>query len=267
MHTLVRTHSQMRAFDSNGDGRVSYREFFKVLSRERAGSRRTSSARGRFVWEDWLTPQGYEVVHARVRRRRASDGLAHTELERWRPVEVLDREPVLSRVVAQRDAPAVTHHPTDLDELRVVRHSAPRPQDLALQAEAVVPPLPVDRHERARLLQPPRRDILAGMDFRHTARDGDEKIFHMGTFNAVPTTCAAGIAALDVVCDTDVCQRAIDYGETLIGKLNEMFAAEAVSWIAYGTFGGFHIFLNPQGMSFSLKTTSIEIPRFPYTGL
>ena len=93
-----------------------------------------------------------------------------------------------------------------------------------------------------------RRDILAGMDFRHTARDGDEKIFHMGTFNAVPTTCAAGIAALDVVRDTDVCQQAIDYGETLIGKLNEMFAAEAVSWIAYGTFGGFHVFLNPQGI-------------------
>ena len=91
-----------------------------------------------------------------------------------------------------------------------------------------------------------RRDILAGMDFRHTARDGDEKIFHMGTFNAVPTTCAAGIAALDVVRDTDVCQQAIAYGETLIGELNAMFAAEGVSWIAYGTFGGFHVFLNPQ---------------------
>ena len=25
-----------------------------------------------------------------------------------------------------------------------------------------------------------------------------------------------------------------------------MFAAEGVSWIAYGTFGGFHVFLNPQ---------------------
>ena len=38
-------------FDTNGDGRVSYREFYKVLSRERAGSRRTST-RGRFLWEE-----------------------------------------------------------------------------------------------------------------------------------------------------------------------------------------------------------------------
>ena len=91
-----------------------------------------------------------------------------------------------------------------------------------------------------------RRDILAGMDFRHMAADGEEKIFHMGTFNAVPTTCAAGIAALDIVRDTDVCQQAIDYGNALINELNAMFTAEGVAWIAYGTFGGFHIFLNPE---------------------
>jgi glutamate-1-semialdehyde 2,1-aminomutase len=91
-----------------------------------------------------------------------------------------------------------------------------------------------------------RRDILAGMDFRQAAADGEEKIFHMGTFNAVPTTCAAGIAALDIVRDTDVCQQAINYGNALMDGLNGMFAAEGVAWIAYGTFGGFHVFLNPQ---------------------
>jgi glutamate-1-semialdehyde 2,1-aminomutase len=91
-----------------------------------------------------------------------------------------------------------------------------------------------------------RRDILAGMDFRQAAQDGAEKIFHMGTFNATPPTCAAGIAALDIVRDTDVCQQAIDYGDALINGLNEMFTAEGVVWIAYGTFGGFHVFLNPQ---------------------
>lgn len=96
-----------------------------------------------------------------------------------------------------------------------------------------------------------RRDILAGMDFRHMAQDGEEKIFHMGTFNAVPATCAAGIAALDVVRDTDICQQAIDYGNALIKGLNEMFTAEGVAWIAYGTFGGFHVFLNPQGIATS----------------
>ena len=91
-----------------------------------------------------------------------------------------------------------------------------------------------------------RRDILAGMDFRQAAQDGTEKIFHMGTFNATPPTCAAGITALDIVRDTNVCQQAIDYGDALINGLNEMFTAEGVAWIAYGTFGGFHVFLNPQ---------------------
>jgi len=96
-----------------------------------------------------------------------------------------------------------------------------------------------------------RRDILAGLDFRRAAQDGAEKIFHMGTFNAVPTTCAAGIAALDIVRDTEVCQQAIDYGNALMDGLNESFAAEGVSWIAYGSFGGFHVFLNPQGIDTS----------------
>ena len=91
-----------------------------------------------------------------------------------------------------------------------------------------------------------RADVLEGMDFRRAATEGAEKVFHMGTYNAAPTTCAAGIAGLRLVATTDACQRAINYGNGLIDALNEMFAAEAVSWIAYGTFGGFHVFLNPE---------------------
>ena len=94
-----------------------------------------------------------------------------------------------------------------------------------------------------------RRDILAGMDFRQAAQNGAEKIFHMGTFNATPATCAAGIAALDIVRNTDVCHRAIQYGDALIHGLNEMFTVEGVAWIAYGTFGGFHVFLNPHNIA------------------
>lgn len=110
-----------------------------------------------------------------------------------------------------------------------------------------------------------RPDILAGMDFRHMAADGEEKIFHMGTFNAVPATCAAGIAALNIVRDTDVCQRAIDYGNLLIEELNEMFTTVGVPWIAYGTFGGFHVFLNPQQIS--TNRAKIESGAHPYETL
>ena len=94
-----------------------------------------------------------------------------------------------------------------------------------------------------------RREILDILDFRRTAEDGVEKVFHMGTFNAIPATCAGGIAALGLVKSSDVCRQAIAYGERVIAALNAMFAEESASWLAYGTFGGFHVFLNPQQLT------------------
>ena len=94
-----------------------------------------------------------------------------------------------------------------------------------------------------------REDVLAALDFRRAAAAGKEKVFHMGTFNATPVTCAAGIAALRLVQTTEACKEAITYGNGLIDGLNVMFRKESVSWIAYGTFGGFHVFLNPEGIT------------------
>ena len=93
-----------------------------------------------------------------------------------------------------------------------------------------------------------RRDVLDLMDFRQAGAAGEEKVFHMGTFNAAPTTAAAGISALELVKGTDACKQAIAYGNGLIDGLNEMFTERGVSWIAYGTYGGFHVFLNPNGI-------------------
>ena len=94
-----------------------------------------------------------------------------------------------------------------------------------------------------------RREILDILDFRRAVQEGEEKILHMGTFNAIPATCAAGIAALRLVKTTDVCRQAIAYGDRLIDALNEMFAEESACWLAYGTFGGFHVFLNPRQLT------------------
>jgi glutamate-1-semialdehyde 2,1-aminomutase len=91
-----------------------------------------------------------------------------------------------------------------------------------------------------------RDDVFATMDFRRTAENGSEKVFHMGTFNATPVTCAAGIEALRLVQNTDACARTHAYGNGLIDGLNAMFAEQGSSWIAYGTYGGFHVFLNPE---------------------
>ncbi len=90
-----------------------------------------------------------------------------------------------------------------------------------------------------------RKDILDELDFAVAARKGREKISHPGTYNANPVSAAAGRAALEIVGSTDACKKANAYAAELRGRLNEVIAAERVPWAVYGTFSGFHTFLNP----------------------
>jgi glutamate-1-semialdehyde 2,1-aminomutase len=92
-----------------------------------------------------------------------------------------------------------------------------------------------------------RKDILDELDFAASAAKSREKIAHPGTYNANPLSAAAGIAALGLVGSTDACARANAYAEELRARLNETFARERLPWAAYGTFSGFHVFLNPKG--------------------
>ena len=94
-----------------------------------------------------------------------------------------------------------------------------------------------------------KKEYLNLIDFRQAAADGREKISHKGTFNAAPASSVAGIAALKLVRSGGPCAQAIEYGDRLIVQLNAMFFAESINWVAYGTFGGFHVFLNPQAKS------------------
>ncbi len=96
-----------------------------------------------------------------------------------------------------------------------------------------------------------RREILAALDFQAAAAAGREKIAHQGTFNANPVSAAAGIATLNIVAATDACRRANDYAARLREALNRAVQHAAVKWAVYGTFSGFHIFTNPQGLDVS----------------
>ncbi len=91
-----------------------------------------------------------------------------------------------------------------------------------------------------------RKDILDLLDFQVTADRGVEKIQHPGTFNANPLSAAAGVAALEIIKDTDACERANDYAARLRAALNGALKEEGVPWAAYGTFSGIHIFTNPM---------------------
>jgi glutamate-1-semialdehyde 2,1-aminomutase len=92
-----------------------------------------------------------------------------------------------------------------------------------------------------------RRDILDQLDFAVSERAGREKIQHPGTFNANPISAAAGTAALTVIAETDVCERASRTAVALRAVLNEVLEEEGVSWAVYGSYSGFHTFLNPRG--------------------
>ena len=94
-----------------------------------------------------------------------------------------------------------------------------------------------------------RKDLLDFLDFEVTSADGREKINHQGTYNANPVSAAAGTEMLRIVGSTDACARANDFGEHLRAALNEVLIDEDVPWAAYGTFSGFHVFLNPEGRS------------------
>ena len=94
-----------------------------------------------------------------------------------------------------------------------------------------------------------RKDLLDHLDFEVTSADGREKINHQGTYNANPVSAAAGTEMLRIVGSSDACARANEFGERLRAALNEVFIDEGVPWAAYGTFSGFHVFLNSEGRS------------------
>ena len=96
-----------------------------------------------------------------------------------------------------------------------------------------------------------RTDIMAELDFAESVSAGREKIGHAGTFNGNPLSAAAGIAALEIVAETDVCDRANRYGAHLRQGLNQVLAAANVPWGVYGEFSGFNLFTNPDARPIS----------------
>jgi glutamate-1-semialdehyde 2,1-aminomutase len=94
-----------------------------------------------------------------------------------------------------------------------------------------------------------RKDILDLLDFQVAERTGREKISHPGTFNANPVSAAAGTAALTVIAETDASDEACAAAASLRENLNGVLAQEHVPWAVYGTYSGFHLFVNPSGLA------------------
>lgn len=104
--------------------------------------------------------------------------------------------------------------------------------------------------------------IMDALDFDRSEAAGREKVPHQGTFNANPVSAAAGVATLEIVSSSDVCQRANDYAARLREALNRVLHDERVNWVVYGSFSGFHIFLNPENLP--VTASEIEAGKYDY---
>ncbi|MSO93009.1 MAG: aminotransferase class III-fold pyridoxal phosphate-dependent enzyme [Rhodospirillales bacterium] len=91
-----------------------------------------------------------------------------------------------------------------------------------------------------------RKDVMDQLDFDEMAAKKKEKVGHQGTFNANPLSAAAGVAALEIIGSTDVCDRANAQTAKIRKSLNTLFHEESVPWACYGSFSSFFVFTNPS---------------------
>ena len=91
-----------------------------------------------------------------------------------------------------------------------------------------------------------RKTLLDHLDFEVSAQLGREKIAHHGTFNANPASAAAGNAALEILVQDNLCERASQRAAEIRNALNHVFAEEGVPWACYGEHSGFYFFTDPS---------------------
>ncbi|MCH2212161.1 MAG: aminotransferase class III-fold pyridoxal phosphate-dependent enzyme [Fuerstiella sp.] len=104
-----------------------------------------------------------------------------------------------------------------------------------------------------------RRDVLGLLDMDYGKDDGREKVPHQGTYNANPVSAVAGLRTLQIIEETDVCERASAVASRLRASLNDIFREEKIPWVVYGTHSGFHICTNPESIKIPLSEFNARI--------
>ena len=70
------------------------------------------------------------------------------------------------------------------------------------------------------------------------------RIPHYGTYNANPIAARAGITQLELIRSTDVIETANATAAVIRDGMNDVLREEGISWVTYGRFSDFHIFVN-----------------------
>jgi glutamate-1-semialdehyde 2,1-aminomutase len=103
------------------------------------------------------------------------------------------------------------------------------------------------------------KDIIDWLDYEACKASGREFINHHGTHNAHPVSAAAGIATLEIVRDSDACEKASATAATLRQGMNEVLEEEGVPWAVYGVHSFFNIYSNPRKEA--IKPTRFDASR------
>ncbi len=99
-----------------------------------------------------------------------------------------------------------------------------------------------------------RKDVMDVMTQRDDrAWNLANRVPHQGTFNANPITAAAGLAALQIIAETDAIARANATAAQLRERLNEVIREVGSNWLVYGEYSGFHFFTNPLDRPLSVE--------------
>lgn len=73
-----------------------------------------------------------------------------------------------------------------------------------------------------------------------------EKIIHPGTFNACPVSAAAGIETLNIIQQSDACERANNMAARLRQGLNQIIETQGLGWHVYGRASAFHFYMGSE---------------------
>jgi glutamate-1-semialdehyde 2,1-aminomutase len=94
-----------------------------------------------------------------------------------------------------------------------------------------------------------RADVLDQLDAGAAQAAKREKIGHQGTFNANPLCAAAGVAALRIVEEQEVCAQAERTAAQLRAGLSAILVEEQIPWGIYGEASAFLIFPNAKRLA------------------
>lgn len=103
-----------------------------------------------------------------------------------------------------------------------------------------------------------KRDILGVQTFTgELHHDRYERVLQQGTFNANPMSAAAGLAALQLVAEGSVTEKANAAGEQLRQGLRDVFEKRGVAGVVLGETSVFQILLG-EGMEEAVETTDVQ---------